>query len=57
MTATQDSVILIVHQRLTYPYITNQFSYPHVLDKPGMILETYCVLKPGGRFVMTNIDP
>ena len=38
-------------------YITNQFSYQHVLDKPGMIAETYRLLKPGGRFVLTNIDP
>jgi SAM-dependent methyltransferase len=41
----------------SFDYITNQFSYPHVLDKPKMIVETYRVLKPGGRFVMTNLDP
>jgi SAM-dependent methyltransferase len=41
----------------SFDYITNQFSYHHVLDKPGMILETYRILKPGGRFVMTNLDP
>jgi SAM-dependent methyltransferase len=41
----------------SFHYITNQYSYPHVLDKSGMIAETFRVLAPGGRFVMTNIDP
>jgi SAM-dependent methyltransferase len=41
----------------SFDYITNQFSYPHVVAKERMIFETYRVLKPGGRFVMTNIDP
>ncbi|MBX3085199.1 MAG: methyltransferase domain-containing protein [Anaerolineae bacterium] len=38
-------------------YISNQFSYQHVLDKPAMLAETYRLLRSGGRFVMTNIDP
>jgi ubiquinone/menaquinone biosynthesis C-methylase UbiE len=40
-----------------FHYITNQFSYPHVRDKPAMMAATFRLLKPGGRFVMTNIDP
>jgi SAM-dependent methyltransferase len=41
----------------SFDYITNQFSYHHVLDKPRMIAEIGRVLRPGGRFVMTNLDP
>jgi SAM-dependent methyltransferase len=41
----------------TFDYISNQYSYAHVLDKPRMIAETYRLLRRGGRFVMTNIDP
>ena len=40
-----------------FDYITNQFSYPHVQGKAGMVAEIYRILKPGGRFVMTHIDP
>ena len=40
-----------------FDYITNQFSYHHVQDKKGMISESYRILKPGGRFVITNLDP
>ena len=38
-------------------YITNQFSYQHVQPRERMIAETYRLLRPGGRFVMTNLDP
>lgn len=41
----------------SFDYITNQFSYPHVREKSRLVAETYRLLKPGGRFVMTNIDP
>src|SRR5688572_24394580 len=41
----------------TFDYISNQYSYAHVLDKPRMIAETHRLLRQGGRFVMTNIDP
>jgi ubiquinone/menaquinone biosynthesis C-methylase UbiE len=41
----------------TFDYISNQFAYAHVLDKPRMIAETFRLLKSGGRFVMVNIDP
>ena len=41
----------------SFDYITNQFSYPHVQDKPGLFRETARLLRPGGRFVLTNLDP
>ena len=41
----------------SFDYITNQFSYHHVPDKPRMIAEISRVLSPGGRFVVTTIDP
>lgn len=41
----------------SFDYITNQFSYHHVQDKLRLITETYRILNPGGRFVITNIDP
>ncbi len=41
----------------SFDYITNQFSYHHVPDKPRLIAEISRVLSPGGRFVMTNLDP
>lgn len=40
-----------------FDYITNQFSYHHVQNKPRLIAETHRILKPGGRFVITNLDP
>jgi SAM-dependent methyltransferase len=40
-----------------FDYITNQFSYHHVPDKPRMIAEIGRVLTSGGRFAMTNLDP
>jgi ubiquinone/menaquinone biosynthesis C-methylase UbiE len=41
----------------SFDYITNQFSYHHVQDKNGMISAIFRVLKPRGRFVITNLDP
>jgi SAM-dependent methyltransferase len=41
----------------TIAYATNQFSYPHIRDKTRFVSEIYRVLRPGGRFVLTNIDP
>ena len=41
----------------SFDYITNQFSYHHVLNKRRLIAETYRILKPGGQFVITNLDP
>jgi ubiquinone/menaquinone biosynthesis C-methylase UbiE len=41
----------------SFDYITNQFSYHHVPDKAALFSGIYRVLKPGGRLVITNIDP
>lgn len=41
----------------TFDYISNQFSYHHVQDKKRMIESTFRILRPGGRFVITNLDP
>ena len=41
----------------TFDFVTNQFSFHHLQDKPGMIAEVFRILRPGGRFVMTNISP
>ena len=41
----------------SFDYITNQFSYNHVQDKEKMITASFRILKPGGRFVITNLDP
>ena len=41
----------------TFDYATNQFSYHHIQDQPAFVGEVFRVLKPGGRFVMVNIDP
>jgi ubiquinone/menaquinone biosynthesis C-methylase UbiE len=41
----------------TFDYATNQFSYHHMADRPGFFREVLRVLRPGGRFVLTNIDP
>lgn len=40
-----------------FDYITNQLSYHHGINKRGIFEEIYRVLKPGGRFVLYNIDP
>ena len=41
----------------SFDYITNQFSYHHIYQKDRLIAEIYRTLKPGGRFVITNLDP
>jgi SAM-dependent methyltransferase len=41
----------------SFDYATNQFSYHHIEEKQSFVRELYRVLRPGGRFVMTNIDP
>ena len=41
----------------SFDYVTNQFSFHHVQDKASMLRDVFRVLRPGGRFVMTNIDP
>jgi ubiquinone/menaquinone biosynthesis C-methylase UbiE len=41
----------------SFDYITNQFSYHHVQDKNRMVTSIFRILKPNGRFVITNLDP
>lgn len=41
----------------SFDFISNQFSFHHVQDKPDMIREVHRILKPGSRFVMTNLCP
>jgi len=41
----------------SFDYVTNQFSYPHVPDKRRLVHEIFRVMRPGGRFVLVNIDP
>lgn len=40
-----------------FHYITNQFSYHHVHHKEKMIAEVHRLLRTGGQFAMTNLDP
>jgi ubiquinone/menaquinone biosynthesis C-methylase UbiE len=53
---TGDGMVLPFHWA-SFDYVCNQFSYPHIREKEKMFHEVYRVLKPGGRFVITNIDP
>ena len=41
----------------SFDYATSQFSYSHVLDKKGLFSEAFRILKHGGRYAMTHIDP
>jgi ubiquinone/menaquinone biosynthesis C-methylase UbiE len=41
----------------SFDYVTNQFSYSHVADKNHFFTEAYRVLKHGGRYAMTHLDP
>jgi SAM-dependent methyltransferase len=38
-------------------YATSQFSYQHVRRPAQLLRNVFRTLRPGGRFVMTNIDP
>jgi len=41
----------------SFDYITNQFSYHHIQNKSRMFANVYRIIKPGGRFAITNLDP
>jgi SAM-dependent methyltransferase len=40
-----------------FHYVGSQYSYQHIGRTPALVREVLRVLEPGGRFVMTNIDP
>jgi len=40
-----------------FDFISNQFAFHHVRNKPEMIKEVFRILRSGGRFVMTNLCP
>jgi SAM-dependent methyltransferase len=41
----------------TFDYVSNQFSYAHIQNKPAFSTAVFRILKPKGRFVITSIDP
>ena len=41
----------------TFDFVSNQYSFHHVRGKSAMIEAVFRILRPGGRFVMTNICP
>lgn len=51
-----DGAALPLHSTSVH-YVCNQFSYHHMPVKEALVHEVWRVLKPGGQFVMTNIDP
>ncbi len=51
-----DGAVLPLHPE-RFDYACNQFSYHHMPVKQALVHEIWRVLKPGGQFVMTNIDP
>src|SRR5215218_5415844 len=51
-----DGAHLPLHSE-TFDYATNQFSYHHMADRLRFFHEVVRVLRPGGRFVLINIDP
>jgi ubiquinone/menaquinone biosynthesis C-methylase UbiE len=41
----------------SFDFVSNQYSFHHFRDKPGMLHEVLRVLRPGGRFAMYNMCP
>lgn len=41
----------------SFDHVTSQYSYQHVRDPEGLVTGARRVLRPGGQFVVTNIDP
>lgn len=44
-------------QTETIDYVRNEFSFHHFPDKPGVAVNIYNMLKPGGLLIMDNICP
>lgn len=41
----------------SFDFVTSQYSFHHVQNKRSTISEVFRILRPGGRFVLTNISP
>lgn len=41
----------------TVDFVTCQFAYPHIGGTGDLLREAFRALRPGGWFIMTNIDP
>jgi ubiquinone/menaquinone biosynthesis C-methylase UbiE len=41
----------------SFDYISHQFAFHHIRDKPGAARAIFRLLRPGGRLVMTNLHP
>ena len=39
----------------SFDFISHQFAFHHIQDKASMLAEVYRVLRPAGRFVMSNL--
>jgi len=44
-------------QEQTFDFITCQYALHHIPDKTAMVQAVFRVLRPGGRFILTNICP
>jgi SAM-dependent methyltransferase len=41
----------------SFDYISHQFAFHHIQDKPSAARAIFRLLRPGGRLVMTNLHP
>ena len=41
----------------SFDFVCSQFAFHHIDDKAGMLREVFCVLRPGGKFVLHNSCP
>jgi len=49
--------VALPFQPQVFDFITCQYALHHIPDKTSMIQEVWRVLRPGGRFILTNICP
>ena len=48
---------LLPFRAQSFDFITCQYALHHMQDKAGMLREVFRVLRPGGRFILSNICP